>query len=66
MLGIIGPPGGGKTSLLNLIPRLYDVSEGRISIDGHDLREVKAADLRHLIAFMPQEPFLFDGGAVSV
>jgi len=61
MLGIIGPPGGGKTSLLNLIPRLYDVSEGRISIDGHDLREVKAADLRHLIAFMPQEPFLFDG-----
>jgi len=61
MLGIIGPPGGGKTSLLNLIPRLYDVSEGRISIDGHDLRAVKVADLRHLMAFMPQEPFLFDG-----
>ncbi len=61
MLGIIGPPGSGKTALLQLFPRLYDVSDGKITIDGHDLRSLKVASLRRFISFMPQEPFLFDG-----
>ncbi len=60
-LGIIGPPGSGKTSLLNLLPRFYDVSEGRVLIDGTDIREFSLRDLRSLIAYVPQEPFLFAG-----
>jgi len=61
MLGIVGPPGSGKSSLLNLIPRLYDVTEGSISIDGLDIRNLKLTDLRDQIAYAPQEPFLFAG-----
>jgi ATP-binding cassette subfamily B protein len=61
ILGIVGPPGSGKTSLLNLIPRLYDVGAGRILLDGKDIRSLKLADLRSQIAFVPQEPFLFAG-----
>jgi ATP-binding cassette, subfamily B, multidrug efflux pump len=61
ILGIVGPPGSGKTSLLNLIPRLYDVSGGRILLDGEDIRSIKLHDLRAQLAFVPQEPFLFAG-----
>ena len=61
ILGIVGPPGSGKTTLLSLIPRIYDVSQGRILIDGIDIRKIQLADLRSLIAFMSQEPFLFAG-----
>ena len=61
VLGIVGPPGSGKTSLLNLIPRLYDVSGGRILLDGEDIRALKLRDLRAQLAFVPQEPFLFAG-----
>ena len=61
LLGVVGPPGSGKTTLLQLIPRIYDVSQGRILIDGIDIRTIQLADLRSLIAFMPQEPFLFAG-----
>lgn len=60
-LGIIGPPGSGKTTLLNLVPRLYDVHAGRILIDGTDIRTIKIQDLRSVVTFMPQEPFLFAG-----
>lgn len=60
-LGIVGPPGSGKTSLLKLIPRLFDVSEGRILLDGIDIRQIKFRDLRSNISFVPQEPFLFGG-----
>ncbi|MFO7665388.1 MAG: ABC transporter ATP-binding protein [Desulfobacterales bacterium] len=59
--GIAGPPGSGKTTLLGLIPRLYDVSEGRISIEDKDIRNVRLSDLRAGISFTPQEPFLFSG-----
>ncbi len=58
-LGIVGPPGSGKTTLISLIPRLFDVSSGRISIDGIDIPQIRVFDLRSLISFMPQEPFLF-------
>lgn len=61
MLGIVGPPGSGKTSLLQLVPRMYDVSEGAIFIDDMDVRRLKVNDLRGQIAFVPQEPFLFAG-----
>jgi ATP-binding cassette, subfamily B, multidrug efflux pump len=59
--GIAGPPGGGKTTLLGLIPRLYDVSVGRITIEGEDIRNIRLSDLRAKISFTPQEPFLFSG-----
>lgn len=61
ILGIIGPPGSGKTTLLNLLPRFYDVPSGRILMDGTDIRCLKLRELRSLISFMPQEPFLFAG-----
>lgn len=59
--GIVGPPGSGKTTLLHLVPRLYDVSRGRILLDGENLRNLRLNDLRNQIAFVPQEPFLFAG-----
>ncbi len=61
ILGIVGPPGSGKSALLGLIPRLYDVTEGGIFLDGNDIRTLKLRDLRANIAFIPQEPFLFAG-----
>lgn len=61
ILGIVGPPGSGKSTLLSLVPRLYDVQRGRILIDGTDLRDIRLADLRRQMAFVPQEPFLFAG-----
>ena len=60
-LGIIGPPGSGKTTFLNLIPRLFDVSGGQILLDGLDIRSMNIRDLRKQISFLPQEPFLFAG-----
>ncbi|HEX6866065.1 MAG TPA: ABC transporter ATP-binding protein [Caulobacteraceae bacterium] len=57
---LVGPSGGGKSTILNLIPRFYDVTEGRVSIDGHDVRTVTLASLRDRIALVTQEPFLFD------
>ena len=61
ILGIVGPPGSGKTTLINLIPRLYDPTAGRILLDGIDIRTLRLVDLRDRIAFMPQEPFMFAG-----
>jgi ATP-binding cassette subfamily B multidrug efflux pump len=61
VLGFVGPPGGGKSTLISLIPRLYDVQQGRILLDGHDIRTLKLQNLRSHIAFIPQEPFLFAG-----
>lgn len=61
ILGVVGPPGSGKTTLISLIPRLFDVSSGRILIDNIDISQMRVFDLRSLISFMPQEPFLFAG-----
>jgi subfamily B ATP-binding cassette protein MsbA len=59
-VALVGPSGGGKTTLLNLIPRFYDVTAGQVSIDGRDVRQVTLVSLRHQIALVTQEPFLFD------
>jgi len=57
---LVGPSGAGKSTFANLVPRFYDVSEGAIFLDGHDLREFKLNDLRENIAIVSQEPVLFD------
>jgi subfamily B ATP-binding cassette protein MsbA len=60
MVALVGPSGGGKSTVLSLIPRFYDVAAGAVTIDGVDVREVAIADLRERIALVTQEPFLFD------
>lgn len=59
-VALVGPSGGGKTSLLGLIPRLYDPTAGSVSWDGVDLRELNLHELRRHIAVVSQETFLFD------
>lgn len=56
---LVGPSGAGKTTLVNLIPRFYDISAGRIMIDGHDIRQVTNLSLRQQIGIVPQETALF-------
>lgn len=60
-LAIIGGTGSGKTTLANLIPRLYDIEDGSIEINGIDIREVEQGALRRLIGFAPQKALLFSG-----
>nr|WP_246462414.1 ABC transporter ATP-binding protein [Pelagicoccus albus] len=57
---LVGPSGAGKSTFANLVPRFYDVSEGRITLDGHDLRDMRMNDLRDQIAIVSQDPVLFD------
>jgi len=61
VLAVVGPSGSGKTSLIKLVPRFYDPTEGWIEIDGHDLREVTLHSLRRQIGMVPQETVLFTG-----
>jgi subfamily B ATP-binding cassette protein MsbA len=58
---VVGPSGAGKTTLLSLLPRLYDVTEGRVAVDGVDVREYALATLRQSIAIVAQESFVFTG-----
>ncbi|HNV02631.1 MAG TPA: ABC transporter ATP-binding protein [Vicinamibacterales bacterium] len=58
-LAIVGPTGSGKSTLINLIPRLYDPPRGTVFIDGTDVRDIPLAALRGAIGFVSQEPFLF-------
>ena len=60
VLALVGMSGGGKTTLVNLIPRFYDVVDGAIEIDGKDIRKYKLASLRSQIAIVTQEPILFN------
>ena len=61
MISLVGPSGSGKTSLVNLLLRLYDATEGRITVDGHDIRDLQLSSLRDHIRMVPQEPILFSG-----
>ncbi|WP_043931264.1 ABC transporter ATP-binding protein [Bacillus sp. EB01] len=60
-VAILGATGSGKTSLFQLIPRLYDVSAGRILLDGKDIRDLKLEELRRKIGYVPQDVLLFTG-----
>jgi len=60
VIALVGMSGGGKTSLVNLIPRFYDPSEGRVLIDGVDIRQISIPRLRSRIAIVTQEPILFN------
>jgi subfamily B ATP-binding cassette protein MsbA len=60
MIAIVGPSGAGKSTLVNLIPRFYEVSDGAITVDGHDVRDLKQRSLRRHIAMVMQETFLFN------
>jgi ATP-binding cassette subfamily B protein len=58
-LGIVGPPGSGKSTIAHLLPRHYDVTGGRIAIDGQDIRSVTRNSLRGAVSVVQQDPFLF-------
>jgi ATP-binding cassette subfamily B protein len=58
-IGLVGPSGGGKTTITRLLLRFMDIQDGAILIDGQDIRSIKQQDLRRAIAYVPQEPLLF-------
>lgn len=58
---LVGPSGAGKSTIINLIPRFYDPSAGQILIDGQDIAAVKKASLRRQLAYVSQQPYLFEG-----
>lgn len=60
-VALVGATGSGKTSILNLIPRLYDATEGAVRFDGRDVRSIQLSSLRDLVSLVPQEPLLFSG-----
>jgi len=60
-VALVGPTGAGKTTMVSLMMRLYDVTEGRITVDGHDIKEVSLDSLARQLSVVPQEPFLFSG-----
>ena len=64
-LGIVGPPGSGKSTLAHLIPRFYDVTNGRITIDGQDIRDITLDSLREAVGVVHQDTFLFTASVDS-
>jgi subfamily B ATP-binding cassette protein MsbA len=61
VVALVGPSGAGKTTIASLLPRFWDVTSGRITLDGIDIRDLSFADLRGSIGMVPQEPALFSG-----
>ena len=59
-VALVGPSGGGKSTIANLVPRFYDVNEGSISIDGTDIRQFTKNDLRSLMGIVTQDSILFN------
>jgi len=64
-VAIVGPTGSGKTTLVNLLARYYDVDEGAIRVDGHDVRQANVFSLRRQIGIVPQDTFLFSGSVME-
>ena len=60
MVALVGPSGGGKTTIANLLPRFYDVTAGAVTIDGRDVRDLDLACLRAQIGIVAQDTFLFN------
>ena len=65
MIGLVGHTGAGKSTLTNIITRLYDVNEGSVAIDGVDVKRIRLADLRAQVGIILQEPFLFHGTVIE-
>jgi subfamily B ATP-binding cassette protein MsbA len=63
VVALVGPSGGGKTTIANLVPRFYDVTGGAVTIDGHDVRDLDLASLRKTIGLVAQDTFLFNDTA---
>jgi len=61
IFALVGPTGAGKTTIINLLTRFYEIEGGRISIDGRDIRDIRKADLRRALALVLQDTFLFSG-----
>jgi subfamily B ATP-binding cassette protein MsbA len=61
VVALVGPSGAGKTTIASLLPRFWDVTDGRVTFDGLDVRDLALADLRRAIGIVPQEPTLFSG-----
>ena len=61
MIAFVGPSGAGKSTVASLLPRFYDVTDGSITIDGHDIRHVTLDSLREQVGIVPQETVLFNG-----
>ena len=61
VVALVGPSGAGKTTLISLLPRFWDPVDGRILLDGKDLRTLRLKDIRHAVGIVPQEPALFSG-----
>ena len=59
VIALLGAPGSGKSTIINLIPRFYDIDSGRVTVDGTDIRDVTLASLRHNIGIVQQDVFLF-------
>jgi ABC-type multidrug transport system fused ATPase/permease subunit len=64
-VALVGPTGAGKTSIANLIARFYDVTQGAVTVDGHDVRGVTQESLRRQFGLVPQDPFLFSGSVAD-
>jgi len=65
ILALVGPTGAGKTTLINLLTRFYEVDSGRITVDGTDIREIRKADLRRRLGLVLQETFLFSDSVLE-
>jgi ATP-binding cassette subfamily B protein len=65
IIALVGPTGAGKTTIINLLTRFYEVDQGAITIDGRDLREFKKADLRRQLGLVLQDTFLFSGSVMD-
>ena len=65
IVALVGPTGAGKTTIINLLTRFYEINDGRISIDGNDIQDIKKADLRHKLGLVLQDTFLFSDSVME-